>query len=100
VSDATEDYEPSPELAAALDAFEEAQGALERARTALRAAIAGDLKATGVTSDVMAEHVPYSSETVRGIAREYDVPLKRKATVRSIKPKPRRRAAGPSDEHS
>jgi hypothetical protein len=32
----------------------------------------------------MAEHVPWTSETVRGIAREYDVPRKRKPTVRSI----------------
>jgi hypothetical protein len=37
-----------------------------------------------VTNDEMAEHVPWTSETVRGIAREYDVPRKRKPTVRSI----------------
>jgi hypothetical protein len=81
------DYSPSPELAAALDAFDKAQEAAEQAREKLRAAVAADLKTYDVTTDVIAEHLPWSAETVRGIAREYDVPRKRKPTVRSIKPR-------------
>lgn len=89
------DYSPSPELAAALAAFAEAQEAAEKAREKLRAAVAADLKAFEVTTDVVAEHLPWSAETVRGIAREYDVPRKRRPTVRSIKPR-KKPAGGPS----
>lgn len=83
------DYSPSPQLTAALEAFEKAQQAEEEARTNLRAAVADDLKQFDITNEVIATHLPWSSETVRGIAREYEVPRKRKPTVRSIKPKKR-----------
>ncbi|GAA2107914.1 hypothetical protein [Streptomyces synnematoformans] len=81
------DYSPSPQLAAALTAFEEALTEVEERRRALREAVAADLKAYDVTNDVVADHLPWSAETVRGIAREYGVPPRRKPTVRSIKPK-------------
>lgn len=99
------DYSPSPQLAAALAEYEKAQAAEESARTNLRAAVADDLKTYDVTNEVIAPHLPWSSETVRGIAREYDVPRKRKPTVRSIKPKKRTSAhnpapAAPAEEES
>jgi hypothetical protein len=83
------DYSPSPQLIAALKAFKDAEDAADAARNSLRAAVADDLKTYDITNDVIADHLPWSSETVRGIAREYDVPRKRKPTVRSIKPKKR-----------
>jgi len=89
-------YAPSPQLTAALDEFEKAQEAAEAARIRLRSAVADDLKEYGVTADVMAGHLPWSGETVRGIAREHDVPRKRKPTVKSIKPKKRTAGGGSS----
>jgi hypothetical protein len=83
------DYKPSPRLVAALDKFNEAQKAVDDAREQLRAAVADDLKAYDVTNEVLSSHLPWSGETVRGIAREYGVPPKRKPTVRSIKPRRR-----------
>ncbi|MEC3995035.1 hypothetical protein VSR01_16440 [Actinacidiphila sp. DG2A-62] len=78
-------YAPSEQLQDALKELGKAEEAVAAARTAVRAAIAADLRAfPSVTTDEMAAHVPYSNETVRGIAREYDVPRKRKPTVRSI----------------
>ncbi|MFJ6729396.1 hypothetical protein ACIQPQ_31290 [Streptomyces sp. NPDC091281] len=82
-------YTPSPELTEALTAFDRAQEAAEQARIELRAAVAAELKSHEVTNDALAAHLPWSGETVRGIAREYDVPRKRQPTVRSIKPKKR-----------
>lgn len=79
------DLKLSPDTAAALAAFNAALQQVEECRTALRAAVAEDLKRTGATNDEMAELLPWSGEHVRGIAREYGVPPKRKATVRSIK---------------
>jgi hypothetical protein len=79
-------YSPSPQLTAALTAYEQAQQAAETAREHLRAAVADDMKTYDVTADGIAAHLPWSGETVRGIAREYDVPRKRKPTVKSIKP--------------
>jgi hypothetical protein len=59
------------------------------ARDELREAVAEELKTRDVTSDKLADYLPWTGETVRGIAREYGVPHKRKPTVRSIKPKRR-----------
>jgi hypothetical protein len=87
-------YTPSPELTEALTAFNKAQEAADQARDDLRAAVADELKSYEVSNDALAAHLPWSGETVRGIAREYDVPRKRQPTVRSIKPK--KRAAGGS----
>jgi hypothetical protein len=79
-------YTPSDDVKAALQAVKDAEDALKLRRKELRAAVAADLKANpDVTNDVMAEHLPFTSETVRQIAREYDVPRKRNPTVRSIK---------------
>ena len=84
------EYEPSPQLVAALAKFTDAEGAVEAAREALREAVAAELTAySDLTNDKLAEHLPWSGETVRGIAREYEIPPKRKPTVRSIKPKRR-----------
>lgn len=90
------DYQPSPQFKAALEAFDKAQQAAETARHALRAAVAEDLKTFDITNDVIAAHLPWSAETVRSIAREYDVPRKRKPTVRSIKPQKRTAGGKPS----
>lgn len=90
------DYKPSQQLSNALDAFTKAQEAEEAARLQLRAAVAEDLKTYDVTNDVIAAHLPWSGETVRGIAREYGVPRKRKPTVKSIKPKKRTAGGGSS----
>lgn len=90
------DYSPSPQLTAALATYQEAQRAEEAARAKLRAAVADDLKTFEITNDVIAAHLPWSTETIRGIAREYEVPRKRKPTVRSIKPKKRTAGGHPS----
>lgn len=87
------DYTPSDQLTAALKAFEDAQAAAETARNQLREAVAEELKTTDVTNDVIATHLPWSGETVRGIAREYEVPRKRNPTVRSIKAPKRTKSA-------
>lgn len=88
----TDAYTPSPELAAAITAFDEAQKAVDDRRRELRAAIGKELTDfPDVTSAQVADHVPWSDETVRGIAREHGVPLKRAPTVRSIKPQKRSR---------
>jgi hypothetical protein len=80
------EYTPSEDLSAALEAMSQAEELMKQRRQALRAAVAADLKANpDVTNDVMAQHVPFTAETVRQIAREYDVPRKRRPTVRSIK---------------
>lgn len=82
-------YTPSEQLAAALDDFTKATEAAEQARLQLRVAVAQELKTYEVSNDAVAEHLPWSGETVRGIAREFEVPRKRQPTVRSIKPKKR-----------
>jgi hypothetical protein len=79
------DYSPSQELRAAIARYEEAQTAADAARDALRTAAAEEMKQFDVTAKVLAGHLPWSDETLRGIAREHGVPLKRNPTVRSIK---------------
>lgn len=90
------DYSPSPQLTAALKAFKDAQAKAETARLDLRAAIADELKTHDITDAVVAAYLPWSSETVRGIARDYDVPRRRAPTVKSIKPKKRTPGGTPS----
>lgn len=83
-------YTPSTALTDALRALEEAEELLKTRRAELRAAVAADLKAhPEVTARAMAEHLPWTEETVRQIAREHDVPRKRRPTVRSAKPQKR-----------
>lgn len=86
------DYEPSKRLAAARAAYQETHEAAEKARAELRAAVAAELLDFDATTAAVATVVPWSEETVRGIAREAGVPHRRKPTVRSIKPQ--RRAPG------
>lgn len=85
-----DEYAPSPELASAIAAFDAAQKAAEEQRLALRAAVGHELKAyPDITTRQVAGFLTWSEETVRGIAREHDVPLKRPPTVKSIKPQRR-----------
>lgn len=80
------DYTPSDELRAEIAAFKQADEAFNAARERFRKAIADELLAhEEATSKNLARHVPWSDETIRGIAREYEVPLKRAPTVQSIK---------------
>lgn len=83
------DYTPSDDLKAAIRAFEEIEKLYEQGRESFRKAIGRELlEHPEATAKKLATHVPWSDETVRGIAREFDVPLKRPPTVRSIKDKP------------
>lgn len=80
------DYTPSDELRAEIAAFKAADAALNAAREKLRRAVADELLAhDDATSKNLAPHLPWSDETIRGIAREFEVPLKRAPTVQSIK---------------
>lgn len=90
------DYAPTPSLEAALASFSEAERIKEEARLALRGAIAQELRTQDISSKTLAPHTPWSDETLRGIAREYGVPLKRAATVTSIDPKRRKPDTKPS----
>lgn len=92
----TADYTPSQELLDALYVFTQAQEALDDARDDLRTVVAKELKEplakdkygqpTEPTNKQVAAVLPWSEETVRGIARETGVTPKRKPTVKSIKP--------------
>jgi hypothetical protein len=90
------DYTPSADLQKAIDHYEATQKAAEEARDALRLAAAAEMKDHDVTTKVLAGHLPWSDETLRGIAREHGVPLKRAATVKSIKPQKRTPGGKPS----
>lgn len=83
----TADYTPSEQLLTAVAAFNEAQVALDSARDNLRAAVGKELlDPPEPTNKQVAALLPWTEETVRGIAREYGVKPKRAPTVRSIKP--------------
>ncbi|MGE7437541.1 hypothetical protein [Kitasatospora sp. NPDC001175] len=90
------DYTPSAQLTQAIADYDKAQQEADAARDALRLATATEMKTHDVTAKVLANHLPWSDETIRGIAREHDVPLKRAPTVRSIKPKKRTAGGKPS----
>lgn len=82
------DYTPSDDLKAAIRAFEEIERLYNEGREEFRKAIGRELlEHPEATAKKLAAHVPWSDETLRGIAREFDVPLKRPPTVRSIKDK-------------
>lgn len=83
------DYTPSPKAAAARAAYLESKTKLEEDRLALRAAIAEDMKTFDVAADTVAKQMPWTPVTIRSIADEYGIPMKRKPTVRSIRPKRR-----------
>jgi hypothetical protein len=83
----TADFTPDREFADALEDFTAAQDALNDARDHLRLMVAKALKEPPEpTNKQVAALLPWSEETVRGIAREYGVKPKRKPTVKSIKP--------------
>lgn len=83
-----DEYKPSAELTKALQELDRAQKELDDRRTAAYAAAAQDLKDNPeLTAYDMAEHVPWSAETLRQISRAYDVPRRRKpATGRDARP--------------
>lgn len=99
----TADYTPSRGLTDALAAFTDTLEAHKAAHDALRIAVVQELKEllakdrngepTTPTNKQVADVLPWSEETIRGIAREYGVTPKRKPTVKSIKPA-RRKSAG------
>ncbi|WP_284576739.1 hypothetical protein [Streptomyces sp. 2P-4] len=94
----TEKYTPSPTLLSALEELDAARERVQQLQRAVYDAVADDLRANPelTNADVAGhEKIPYTQETVRKIAREYDIPRKRKPTVRAIKPK--KRAAGRVD---
>ncbi|MEU5834511.1 hypothetical protein ABZ820_12675 [Streptomyces diacarni] len=83
-------YTPSDSVKAAVKAVEDAHAQLDECRRKLRAAVAADLRQQpDVTNSQAAKALPFSEEIVRSIAREFDLPRKRKPTVRSIKPQKR-----------
>lgn len=77
-------YVPSERLLAKVAAYEQAQKAADAAREELRDAVADELRDTGTSSDQIAKHVPWTTKTVRSIAHDNGIPMKRKPTVQSI----------------
>jgi hypothetical protein len=89
------EYTPSDRVTAAIKAVDDAKAALDERREELYAAVADDLKANpDVTNAAAAAQLPFTQETVRVIARKYDVPRKRKPTVKAIKPSGRTGGSG------
>ncbi|MFJ8583652.1 hypothetical protein ACIRD2_03190 [Streptomyces sp. NPDC093595] len=66
-------------------AFRKAEEQLERARTALQAAIVKHLKERNASPGKVAEHSPYDRNHIRRIANAAGVPPLRPSTVRSAK---------------
>ncbi|MFC8887223.1 hypothetical protein ACFT54_09920 [Streptomyces cinereoruber] len=79
-------YEPSPTLTAAFAALAEAEQQETDARHAARQAVADELRASEQSNARIAEHTPWTEETVRGIAKEFGIP-----------PRPKGSAAPPYD---
>ncbi|MFZ3595087.1 hypothetical protein [Streptomyces sp. BH104] len=77
-------YEPSQKLLDAQAAMDQAYEKYEEARHAYRKVIADEIRDNGLSHAKIAEHTPYTSETIRHIAREYQVAPKRKPTVRPL----------------
>ncbi|MFD0209153.1 hypothetical protein ACFVH9_08445 [Streptomyces hirsutus] len=72
-------YTPSERLRDLLAAWHLAVEDEKKARMALEEAIAGELRANpNLTNPEIAEHLPWSQEQVRIIARAHDVPRRRK----------------------
>lgn len=83
------EYKPSDDFKAAIRAWEELERLHEQGREAFRQAIGRELlEHPEATTGKLVQHVKWSEETLRGIAREHKVPRKRPPTVRSIKDKP------------
>jgi len=77
-------YTPSEELRTALAEYEDALRLVEESRLKVYDAVAADMKAHGVTNARMADHLPWTEEHVRKIAKARGVEPQRKSTVRSI----------------
>jgi len=88
----TANYTPSPQYKAAFDEFERTKQAHNKAKQALRDATAEELKTTGIASKAFTPHSPWSEETLRGIARDYEIPLKKAPAKR--RPRTRKTAGG------
>lgn len=83
------DYTPTDDLRARIRSYEAAMEHANKEKDLLRAAIGHEmLEHPEATTGRLMKHVPWSEETLRGIAREYKVPRKRPPTVRSIKDDP------------
>lgn len=80
-------YEPTPALRSALKAWRDTVMAEETARKHLRAAVAYDMAQYDVSNSEMAEHLPWTSETVRVIGKENGVRPGRRRAHRSVKKK-------------
>lgn len=82
------DYAPSDDFKAEIAAWEELEALHEAGRKRFRKAIADEMhRNPNATTGRLMKYVRWSEETLRGIAREFNVPLKRPPTVRSIKDK-------------
>jgi len=77
-------YTPSEELKTALAEYEKALALVDERRLKVYDAVADDMKAHSVTNAGMAEHLPWTEEHVRKIAKARGVQPQRKSTVRSI----------------
>lgn len=83
----TEKYKPTPALLSALSAWRRAVKNEETLRQALRQAVAYDMAQYDVSNSEMAEHLPWTSETVRVIGKENGVRPGRRRAHRSVKKK-------------
>lgn len=77
-------YTPSDELKAALAEYEKALAIVDKRRLQVYDLVAAEMKAHGVTNARMADHLPWTEEHVRKIAKARGVQPQRKSTVRSI----------------
>ncbi|GGZ23582.1 hypothetical protein GCM10010387_15970 [Streptomyces inusitatus] len=87
-------YTPSADLVTALADLKTEEAAFETARQAARRAVADELRASGQSNARVAEHTPWTEETVRGIANEHGIPPRPKGgNPPTYKPSPEIAAA-------
>jgi hypothetical protein len=67
-------YEPSQHMLDALEALAAEEVTYEKKRQVTRKAVADELRTSNQSHARVAEHTPWTEETVRGIATEYGVP--------------------------
>ncbi|MEV0016650.1 hypothetical protein [Streptomyces tendae] len=79
-------YTPSSTALDAIKAVADAEEALKQRRQEQREALAAELRANpDATNAQVGAALGFTEEFMRRIAREFDIPRKRKPTVRSIK---------------
>lgn len=83
----TASYVPTEELTTSLAYWKWTVEEERRARKAVRGVVAADMEKFMVSDSEMAEHVPWTSETIRKIAHEYGVPTGRRRKLTSIRSK-------------